>query len=196
NLEKYKSLEENKLKLQQLKKEESLRKKFWFEKYKWFISSDGFLMIACKDDTSNEDIIKDHLEEHDIVFHTEAPSSPFVVIKNPTKTKIPNSTIQETAIYAGSQSKAWSLGISSTEVFYVNPNQISKTPKSGEYITKGSFIINGKRTTIKIPMGLAVGKINYEGQELIMIAPKESFKEKPIVLKQGDMKKEELSKKL
>lgn len=56
-------------------------KKQWFEKFKWFISSDGYLVIAGRDATTNEIIIKKHTDNPDLVFHTDMAGSPFVVIK-------------------------------------------------------------------------------------------------------------------
>ncbi|MBN1175511.1 DUF814 domain-containing protein [Candidatus Woesearchaeota archaeon] len=57
-------------------------KKQWFEKFKWFISSDGYLVIAGRDATTNEIIIKKHTDNPDLVFHTDMAGSPFVVIKS------------------------------------------------------------------------------------------------------------------
>ena len=63
------------------KQEKVVRKKEWYEKFHWFISSEGFLCIGGRDATSNEVVIKKHTEKDDLVFHTEAPGSPFFVIK-------------------------------------------------------------------------------------------------------------------
>ena len=42
----------------------------------------------------------------------------------------------------------------------MHPHQVSKTTKSGEYIQRGSFIINGKRNILKsLPLELYVGII-------------------------------------
>jgi len=44
-------------------------KQKWFEQFRWFISSDGFLVIGGRDAQSNEDIVKKYLEKRDIFFH-------------------------------------------------------------------------------------------------------------------------------
>src|SRR3989344_3428946 len=66
------------------------RKKEWYEKFRWFMSSDGFLVVGGRDATSNEIVIKKHTESNDLVFHTDIAGSPFFVIKAENK-KIPGS---------------------------------------------------------------------------------------------------------
>ena len=68
----------------QLEFEKSIKKE-WYEKFRWFWSSDGFLVIAGRDASSNEVVVKKHMENNDLVYHTEAPGSPFAIVKNPEK---------------------------------------------------------------------------------------------------------------
>ncbi len=124
-------------------------KKKWYEKYRWFISSDGFLIIGGRDASSNETIFKNYIEATDLVFHTNFPGSPLVVIKNTEDRKIPLNTIQEAADFVASYSRAWKENWGVVDIFYVHPNQISKSPPSGEFLPKGSFIISGKKNFIK-----------------------------------------------
>lgn len=175
-----------------VKQKDSSRTKNWYEKYKWFISSEGLLVVGGKDANSNEDIIKKHMEPEDLVLHTLAPGSPFTLIKNSKKaTKI---TKKEAAEFTATNSKAWSLGISSLEAFVVKPNQVSKTAMSGEYVSKGSFMVTGKREIYKVSpnIGIGINKENY-----IMHAPISAIKnncESYVLLKQGHIKKEEMTK--
>jgi predicted ribosome quality control (RQC) complex YloA/Tae2 family protein len=125
----------------------------WYEKFRWFISSDGFLVIGGKDAESNEVIIRKHAKDGDIVFHADITGSPFVVIKNPEKKKIPDSTIREAAEFCACYSKAWKIGIQA-DVYYVLPEQVKK--EGG--LPKGSFMIYGRREWIRrIEMLLAIG---------------------------------------
>jgi predicted ribosome quality control (RQC) complex YloA/Tae2 family protein len=182
----------------ELKEKEKTRKRFWFEKYKWFISSDDFLVIAGKDATSNEEVIKKHTEPDDLVFHTDAPGSSFVVIKA-NKKIVPDRTISEAATYTGINSKTWSLGMRSADVFMVKPEQVTKEAKSGEFIGKGSFMIYGKRTNFNVSLDLGVGEIIYEDQKIMMFGPESAIKNKCenfLLLKQGDLKKSDVTKKL
>ena len=123
-------------------------KKKWYEKFRCFISSEGFLIIGGRDATSNEVIFKKYLDPLDLVFHTNFPGSPLTVVKNPEKKNIPLKTIQEAADFVASYSRAWKENWGVVDVFYVQPDQISKTPPSGEFLQKGSFIISGKKNFV------------------------------------------------
>src|SRR3989338_1378632 len=63
------------------KSEVQQRKKEWYEKFRWFLSSDGFLVVGGRDATSNEVVVKKHMEKGDLVFHTDMAGSPFFIIK-------------------------------------------------------------------------------------------------------------------
>jgi predicted ribosome quality control (RQC) complex YloA/Tae2 family protein len=132
-------------------------KKEWFEKFRWFISSDGYLVIGGRDATSNEIVIKKYTDKNDIVFHTELPGSPFVVIKNPENTEIPRQTIKESAEFCASFSKSWKAARTTAEVYHINPDQVSKEAPSGTAaLAKGSFMINGKRNFIDATLNIAI----------------------------------------
>lgn len=175
------------------------RKRLWFEKFRWFISSTGFLVIGGRDATTNEIAIKKHTEKDDIVLHTDMAGSPFFVIKADKK-KIDKKTISEAADATCSFSRAWKLGLNTQSVFYVNPDQVSKEANPGEYLPKGAFMIRGKTNYINNKTNLTVGKIKdgeYKG--LIMCAPLEAVKkhcEKSISLVQGDKKPSDIAKKI
>ncbi len=124
-------------------------KKKWYEKFRWFISSDGFLVIGGRDASSNEIIFSKYLKSHDLVLHTNFPGSPLTIIKNLENKKIPEGTIQAAADFVASYSRAWKENWGIVDVFYVMPEQVSKNPPSGEFLPKGSFMISGKKNFIK-----------------------------------------------
>ncbi len=171
------------------------RQKEWYEKFRWFISSEGFFCIGGRDAQSNEIVVKKHTEKDDIVFHTETPGSPFFVIK--TKGKKPGeATLQETADATASFSRAWKLGIGAIDVYSVAPEQLSRQAPSGEYIQKGAFIVTGKRTHYTGKPGLAVGKLE-DGR--IMSGPESAVKKncsKYLILQQGRDKPSDCAKKI
>ncbi|PVX27142.1 MAG: hypothetical protein CW716_03855, partial [Candidatus Bathyarchaeum sp.] len=154
-----KQLQETRTKIEKAKKKvtvakatqqplEKRRKKEWFEKFRWFHSSDGFLVIGGRDATTNEIIIKKHMDPNDIVFHAEIVGAPFVVIKTEGKTA-PEQTIKEAAQLAASYSKAWREMLSAVNVYWINPSQVSKTPPSGQFLKKGSFMIRGTKNFVR-----------------------------------------------
>ena len=135
------------------------RKLDWYEKFRWFFTSEGKLVIGGRDATSNENVIKKHTEKGDLVFHTDMAGSPFMVIKSEGR-EISDIEKEETAEFLACYSRAWKAGISSIEVFYVNPDQVTKEANSGEYLQKGSFMIRGKTTYIHAYLRLAISVID------------------------------------
>jgi len=167
----------------------------WYEKFRWFISSEGFLCIGGRDATSNEVVVKKHADKADIIVHTEAPGSPFFVVKTEGK-KPGDATMQEVADAAASFSKAWKLGVSATEAYSVKPEQVSKTAQSGEYMPKGGFMVRGKRTYYQGQVVVAVGKL-ADGR--IMCAPESAVKancEEYSIVIQGRDKPSDCAKKI
>jgi predicted ribosome quality control (RQC) complex YloA/Tae2 family protein len=152
--------EEKFWKEEEKKQEKKERKKEWYEKFHWFISSEDFLCIGGRDATSNEIIIKKHTEKEDLVFHTDMAGSPFFVIKNGQEAK--EITIEETAQAVAVYSRAWKLGHTSADVFYVKPDQVSKEAQAGEYMSKGSFMVRGKTTYLHPKVQYAIGLLNEE----------------------------------
>ncbi len=198
-----KALEENLRKVKKLEKEKKIieekevkkpsrTEKKWYEKFHWFISSEGFLVIGGRDSTSNEIVIKKHTDKNDLVFHTDITGSPFFVVKSNGK-EIGEDTKKQTADATISYSKAWKLGLTTTPVFYVKPEQVSKKAKPGEYLKKGAFMIYGKTNYIENKINLAVGIKD----DVIMAGPVEAIKkncEKFVEIKQGREKTSSVAK--
>ena len=196
NLKKLSQLEEKREKaLAEKSKQEEFkeRKREWYEKFRWFISSDGFLVIGGRDATSNEVVIKKHAEANDLVFHTDMAGSPFFVVKSENK-QIGDKTKEETADATCTFSRAWKLGLQTTSVFYVAPEQVSKKTKSGEYMGKGAFMIYGKTNYINNNVNLAVG---ITKNKQVMAGPIDAVKsncEGHVVLVQGNEKASSVAK--
>lgn len=170
----------------------------WFEKLRWFLSSDGFLVIGGRDANTNEIVVKKYMEDNDIYFHSDIHGAPSVVVKSEGR-EIPETTIEEAASFAASYSSAWSKGYGSQDVYWVHPDQVSKTPQSGEFVPKGAFIIRGSRNYIRAAtLLIAVGVVDYEG-ERIVAGPLDAVKkytDKYIIIKPGYTKKEALAREI
>jgi predicted ribosome quality control (RQC) complex YloA/Tae2 family protein len=167
----------------------------WFEKLRWFLTSDGLLVIGGRDATTNEMVVKKHMEPKDIYFHSDIHGAASVVLKA-GEGEIPETSINQAAAFSACFSSAWSKGLGSADVYWVNPDQVSKTPQSGEFLTKGAFIIRGSRNYIRgLPLTLSIGKVDYEG-ERIMAGPPEAvsnYTENFSTVKPGYTKKEEIA---
>ena len=132
------------------------KKKQWFERFRWFRSSEGFLCIGGRDATSNDIIIKKHTDKADVVFHTKIEGSPFFVVKTEGK-KPGKATLEEAAQATAAYSRGWRLGLAGIDVFYVNPDQLSKKAVEGGNLPKGSYAIIGKMNFVYAKMELAIG---------------------------------------
>ncbi|HSQ93749.1 MAG TPA: NFACT RNA binding domain-containing protein, partial [Methanoregula sp.] len=64
----------------------------------------------------------------------------------------------EVAQFAASYSGAWRSGHFSADVYSALPSQVSKTPESGEFVSRGSFIVRGERTWYRnVPLAVGIG---------------------------------------
>jgi predicted ribosome quality control (RQC) complex YloA/Tae2 family protein len=141
----------------------------WFEKFKWFITSDGFLVVAGKDAVSNEVLIKKYTMPEDMVFHADVVGAPFVVVKTEGK-KPTEPCLREAAEFAAAYSRGWREGFASVDVYWVKPNQLSKAGGSGEYVPRGAFAISGSRNWMRnTPIKIAVGVLFDETGEASFI---------------------------
>lgn len=136
--------------------------KEWYEKFRWFTSSEGFLIVAGKDTVSNEVLIKKHTQPDDIVFHAEITGSPFVVVKTEGK-PVTEQTLREAGEYAAAFCRAWRENVGSADIYWVKPDQLSKSGPSGESVPHGAFFIVGKRNWMRnTPLRTAVGAVVNE----------------------------------
>jgi len=150
-------LEEEKfLEKEEEKKVKKEKKREWYEKFHWFISSEGFLCVGGRDATSNDIIIKKHAEKGDLVFHTDMPGSPFFIVKNGEEAG--EETLRECAQATASYSRAWKLGLGTAEVYCIKPEQVRK--ELG--LPKGSFMIHGKRKYFNPKLECAIGLVGEE----------------------------------
>ncbi|ENN96308.1 fibronectin-binding A domain-containing protein [Methanocaldococcus villosus KIN24-T80] len=190
--EEIKEIEEKKMK----KKKRKERK--WYEKFKWTVIN-GFLVLAGKDAITNEILIKKYTDKDDIVFHADIQGAPFTVIKTEGR-EVDEDTLLEVAKFSVSHSKAWKLGYGAIDTYWVKPEQISKTPESGEYLKRGAFVIRGKRNYIRsVPLELGIGVIEYDGEIKITTAPPKTLEKsfiKYVLLKPSNKDKGKVVKEL
>eukprot|EP01035_Chromulina_nebulosa_P016824 gene16824-22308_t len=166
-LEKVEEQSSKSLDKQNLKKSLStIRKIHWFEKFNWFISSEGYLILSGRDAQQNEQLVKRYLRPGDAYVHADIPGATSCVVraKNITQKQSDSSTntltispfaLQEAGTMAICRSKAW-LAKMVTSAWWVHSNQVSKKAPTGEYLTTGSFMIYGKKNFLP-PMTLEMG---------------------------------------
>jgi len=140
------------------------RSEQWYERFRWFHTSDGFLVIGGRDADGNEELVKKYLEGPDLFFHAQAHGGPVTVLKatdpgeSARDVDIPETSREQAARFAVSYSSVWKDGTFAGDAYEVTPDQVSKTPESGEYLEKGGFAIRGDRTYHRDrAVGVAVG---------------------------------------
>ena len=177
-------IEETRAKIAELERKDALEakkakietkptKKFWFEAYKWFITSGGHLVLAGRDARTNDQVVKKHLTSTDRYAHADVHGAPSVVIKEGSTAT--EQELAEACEFALAHSKAWNAGIREGSAYWVLPDQVSKTPDTGEFVPRGAFIIRGRRNYVHhIQMQLAIGEIEHQGARKIMCGPREA----------------------
>lgn len=171
----------------------------WYEKLRWFVSSDGILVVGGRDAGSNEAIVKKYLEQNDIYLHADIHGAPSVVAKVPSDS-LNDNLLKELGEFSASFSSAWSKSFTSQDVYWVEPDQVSKTPVSGEFVPKGAFIIRGHRNYIRgCKLEISIGIVEYDGAKRIMAGPTDAMKNytnKFVTIKPGYTKKEKIAKEI
>lgn len=205
------ALEETKEKLEALNKEEinvektemkdktKKRSKKWFEKYRWFRTTNEHLVIVGRDSQTNEMAVKKHMQGNDLYFHADFDGAPSVVLKDGQDAT--DEDKKQAAKAAVTFSKTWKAGIGADDVYYVEPDQVTKNPESGEYLSKGAFVIRGEREYLRnVSVDATIGP--YEIEENIWIpvcGPKESIENlcpEVIELRPGHTKKSKIAKEI
>ncbi len=170
----------------------------WYAHFKWFYSSEGFLVITGRDARQNEELINKYLEPKDLVLHADVHGSPFTIIRDGKSSGEP--TRLEAAQFTALHSRAWELK-SSIDVYYVKPHQVSKQVPSGEYISTGAFMVTGKKSYVRnvlseLCVGVEeLGDFNYR----LITGPKPAVVKKSrhyLILHPGDDSKSEVIKKV
>ena len=157
-----------------------IRKKSWYERYRWFFTTDGILAIGGRDAASNSAVIRKHLVNNDRVFHGDIFGSPFFILKEGENAPI--SSMNEVSHATVCFSRAWREGLYGVSAFWVNPEQVKKSAPSGEFLPKGSFTIEGQRNFIKSEtLRLAVGIMPQDDDDYVLTCgPPEPIKKNSI----------------
>ncbi|KAL9623593.1 MAG: hypothetical protein Q9160_002049 [Pyrenula sp. 1 TL-2023] len=134
------------------------RKQMWFEKFHFFISSDGYLVLGGKDAQQNEILYRRYLKKGDIYVHADLQGAASVIVKNMLATPdapIPPSTLSQAGALSVCTSSAWDSK-AVMAAWWVEADQVSKTAPTGEYITTGGFMVRGKKNFLP-PSQLLLG---------------------------------------
>ncbi len=153
------------------------RRPHWFEKYRWFVSSEGVVAVAGRDASSNDLVVRRHLRPGDRYMHADLQGAASVVVKRPPAGAIGEATVGEAAQWAVAFSKAWRAGLAAASAFWVEADQVSKAGASGEFVARGAWVVHGTRNFVRdVPLELALGPIQYEADVRWTVAPERSLR--------------------
>jgi len=140
-------------------------KKLWYHRFRWFITSDGVVVLGGRDASQNEELVKKYMTGGDLFVHADVHGASVVIVKGKT------GNMDEVAQFAASYSGAWRSGHFSADVYSALPSQVSKTPESGEFVSRGSFIVRGERTWYRnVPLAVGIG-LMLEPQAAVIGGP-------------------------
>ena len=172
----------------------------WFERFRWFITTDGEIAVGGKDARSNEQVVKKYLKNNDRYAHADIHGAPSVVVKNINGTQPSEQSMLEACNFSLSYSKAWGARVSGGHSFWVESDKVSKTPNTGEFLAKGAFVIRGKRNWYRnLELNVAIGLITYDGTLKFMGGPISSIEkhsEKYVIFRPGFTERKVVIRKL
>ncbi|QLQ79239.1 hypothetical protein HG537_0B05860 [Torulaspora globosa] len=118
---------------QKLKESHNVLKKvrvpYFFEKYFWFYSTEGFLVLMGRSPMETDLIYSKYIEDDDIYMCSSFDTQ--VWIKNPERTEVPPNTLMQAGIFCLAASEAWSKKVSSSPqwCFAKNITKFDQTDK-------------------------------------------------------------------
>ncbi|MGA2121922.1 MAG: ribosome rescue protein RqcH [Methanoregula sp.] len=168
-------------------------KKLWYHRFRWFVTSDGVVVLGGRDASQNEELVKKYMAGGDLFVHADVHGASVVVVKGKTE------RMDEVAQFAASYSGAWRSGHFSADVYSALPPQVSKTPEAGEYISRGSFIVRGERTYYRnVPLAVGIG-LMLEPHAAVIGGPPSAITGKTkayVELKPGQFEPNDVAKKV
>ena len=148
---------------------DEVRKRNWFERYRWFYASDGTLAVGGRDAPSNSAVVRKHMEPGDRVFHAEIYGSPFFILKGGGSSA---AALEETAQATVCFSRVWREAMHGSGAYWVDPDQVKKSAPSGQYLPKGSFTIEGRRNFVRASgLKLGIGMMERDDDTLLACGP-------------------------
>lgn len=135
-----------------------VRAPLWFEKFLFFISSDGYLCLGGRDAQQSELLYRKYFKKGDIYVHADITGAAPVIVKNKPSTPgapIPPGTLQQAGSLAVCTSQAWDQK-AVMGAWWVTFEQVSKTAETGDYLEVGKFVIKGRKNFLP-PSQLLLG---------------------------------------
>ena len=116
-----------------------VRQPFWFEKFTYFMSSDGYLVLGARDAQQSDILYNKHLKKGDLWVHADLEGAMPCIIKNrEVDAPIPPSTLSQAGNLCVATSTAWdSKAVMSA--WWVTHDKVAKKARTGDYLQPGKF---------------------------------------------------------
>ncbi|KAJ6262624.1 hypothetical protein Dda_3436 [Drechslerella dactyloides] len=140
----------------------SFRRQGWWEKFYWFVSSEGYLVLGAKDPTQADMLYKKYFKRGDVWVHADVPGSCHVVVKNKVadmKAPVPPGTLGQAGSLAVASSDAWDKK-QVISAWWAEYEQVGKMGAGGSVLGVGEFAVKGEKKWLPpamLVMGFAVG---------------------------------------
>ncbi|MGB1697178.1 MAG: ribosome rescue protein RqcH [Thermoplasmatota archaeon] len=145
------------------KANEGPQRHFWFESYRWTITPNKFLCVGGRNADQNDQVVKKYMRDGDRYVHAQIHGAPSVVVRasDGSSTEPEESDLLIAGQFAACASRGWRQ-FGQGSAYWVTPQQVNKTPRSGEFVPKGAWIVHGKRNIMdKLPMEWAVAMVHF-----------------------------------
>ncbi|KAL2829842.1 telomere recombination-domain-containing protein [Aspergillus pseudoustus] len=137
------------------------RNPFWFEKFLFFVSSEGYLVLGGRDAMQSEILYRRYLRKGDVFIHADLEGATPIIVKNrggAPSSSISPSTLSQAGNLCLATSTAWdSKAIMSA--YWADASQVSKTSEAGDLLPVGEFLIKGEKNFLapsQLVLGFAV----------------------------------------
>ncbi len=171
------------------------REQRWYERFHWFYTSDGAVVIGGRDAHQNEQINSKYFGDNDLFFHADIHGASVTILIDGVRS--PDSSKAEAAEFAACYSSAWSSMMKTVDVYSLKRQQISKSTDEGSLGT-GSFLMKGEREWYR---NLKMELIMFVEEDVLNTVPTSTFNAKKfrgrhVLVAQGDIKKSDAAKKV
>lgn len=151
----------------------SVRETYWFEKFYWFVSSDGYLVLGGRDTMQSQLLFRRYFKQYDVLATADVPGASIVIVKNhlgEANPEVPPNTISQAGAFAAASStKAWESKMIPRS-WYGLYDQIDKVNKeTGQLVPIDNIEVrNGRNVIPPMPMDMGLGfmwLVKKDGQE-------------------------------
>jgi hypothetical protein len=145
------------------------------------------LVIAGRSAQDNERLVKRHLGDGDVYIHADVHGAASVVLRDGADAT--DQSLRQACAFAVCYSKLWAAGAGAGDAYWVRPDQVSKSPPTGEFVARGAFFISGRKNFHRdLKLELVLGKVEWERDEFLVSAPADGIvgPSKQVVIAPGD----------